>query len=237
MNLGAYHPHTIVTLDNLALAYLDKGRPGQALPLWQQAAAGLEKLRFVHGDSEQIILNLCMCLERMGRLDQSILWRRKWLAAEREKAGPRSVAYAKGMVKVARYLLEGERHAEAELFLREGLAILQETRTEGWETSHARTMLGHILLGRKNYAEAEPLLIQGYEGLKAHKDQIPPLLADYLVAVAGEAVGELYEAWGRPAEAAAWRSRHPGSGQALEHASHVTPKDRTHPEPTPSRPR
>jgi hypothetical protein len=181
----------------------------------QQAAAGLEKHKFVHGKAGHIIGHLCSCLERLGQLDQSILWRRKWLAAEREKAGPKSAAYAKEMVKVARYLLEGEQRAEAELFLREGLAILQVARPDDWETSHARTMLGYILLGQKKYAEAEPLLIQGYEGLKARKGQIPSLLADYLVALAGEAVGELYEAWGRPEEAAAWRSSHPSSTRAL----------------------
>ena len=68
-------------------------------------------------------------------------------------------------------------------------------------------MLGHALLYQKKYAEAEPLLIQGYEGLKAGEDRIPWLLAGHLVASAGEAVCELYESWGRPEEAAAWRSK------------------------------
>ena len=48
-SLGAHHPVTLVTLDSLALAYQADGKPDKALPLFQQAAAGVEKLQFAHG--------------------------------------------------------------------------------------------------------------------------------------------------------------------------------------------
>ncbi len=35
-------------------------------------------------------------------------------------------------------------------------------------------MLGGCLLGQKKYAEAEPLLVAGYEGSMQREDQIPP---------------------------------------------------------------
>ena len=93
-----------------------------------------------------------------------MVWRRKWLAAEREKVGPKSAAYARGMIDVGDYLIVGKRPADAEPFLREGLAILQEQQPEGWKTAHAHTLLGIALLDQKRYAEAEPWLIRGYEG-------------------------------------------------------------------------
>jgi len=34
-------------------------------------------------------------------------------------------------------------------------------------------MLGAALLGQKKYAEAEPLLIDGYEGMKQREQTIP----------------------------------------------------------------
>ena len=46
MVLGADHPDTLITLSDLAVAYQDAGRAGKALPLFQQAAAGVEKLEF-----------------------------------------------------------------------------------------------------------------------------------------------------------------------------------------------
>ncbi len=136
-----------------------------------------------------------------------MLWRRKWLAAERKKARPKSAAYAKEMVRVGDYLIVGEQYADAEPILREGLAILQKERPGDWETSHAHTLLGAALFGQKKYAEAEPWLIQGYEGLKAREAQIPQLLAGYLVAGACKEVCELYESWGQPEKAAVWRSK------------------------------
>jgi len=35
-------------------------------------------------------------------------------------------------------------------------------------------MLGGSLLGQKKYAEAEPLLLSGYEGMKQREVKIPP---------------------------------------------------------------
>jgi hypothetical protein len=36
-------------------------------------------------------------------------------------------------------------------------------------------MLGASLLGQKHYADAEPLLLKSYEGMKAHEKTIPAL--------------------------------------------------------------
>ena len=99
------------------------------------------------------------------------------------------------------------RHADAEPILRECVAILQKKQPEAWTTFHAQSLLGGALLGQKKYAEAEPLLVQGYEGLKAREGQIPPLYARHRVAEAGERVVRLYEAWGRAEKAAEWRTK------------------------------
>ena len=41
-------------------------------------------------------------------------------------------------------------------------------------------MLGGALLGQQNYTDAEPLLLKGYEGLKAREATIPPQGKDRL---------------------------------------------------------
>jgi hypothetical protein len=49
------------------------------------------------------------------------------------------------------------------------------TGTPGaWMTFHDTALLGGSPLGQKKYAEAEPLLLKGYEGLKAREKAIPP---------------------------------------------------------------
>ena len=70
-------------------------------------------------------------------------------------------------------LREGK-FAEAEGPARECLAIRERDIPEDWRTFNARSMLGDSLLGQKKYAEAEPLLLSGYEGLKQREASIPP---------------------------------------------------------------
>ena len=62
------------------------------------------------------------------------------------------------------------------------------------------------LLGQKKFAEAEPLIVKGYEGMKVREAKIPPPGIPRL-AEAAERVLMLYDAWGKKDEAARWRAR------------------------------
>jgi hypothetical protein len=62
------------------------------------------------------------------------------------------------------------------------------------------------LLGQKKYAEAEPLLIQGYHGLKERESNLPKGSRTPLKD-AGEPLVRLYEVWGKPEKAAEWRQK------------------------------
>ncbi len=58
--------------------------------------------------------------------------------------------------------------------------------------------------GRWRYAEAEPLIVQGYEEIKAREARITAPCKPYLTQAA-ERVVWLYVAWGKPGQAAAWK--------------------------------
>ena len=62
---------------------------------------------------------------------------------------------------------------EAEPILRQSLAIHDKKIPDDWTTFETRSLLGASLISQKKYAEAEPLLIQGYEGLTARAAKIP----------------------------------------------------------------
>lgn len=71
-------------------------------------------------------------------------------------------------------------------------------------------MLGEAVRHRGGYAEAEPLLIAGYEGMKSRSAKIPASAKIRLGEAAGRLV-DLYNAWGKPDQARAWqaeRGRH-----------------------------
>ena len=66
--------------------------------------------------------------------------------------------------------------------------------------STPRACSGDSLLGQKKYAEAEPLLLSGYEGMKAREARLPASRKFHL-AEACERIVRLYEAWGKTDEA------------------------------------
>jgi eukaryotic-like serine/threonine-protein kinase len=227
MILGGYHPATLVTLLDLAVAYRDAGQLDKALPLAQQAAAGIEKLEFAHGESWRFISNLCDVHERLGQYDQAEVWLRKWLAVVREKDGPESTAYAWELARLGSNLLRQHRQTEAEPILRECLAIRRDKQPAAFETFHTQALLGAALLGQQKYANAEPLLVEGYQGMTESKDlghrHHDPKTREGLTD-ALERLVQLYDAWGKPDEAAKWRKELAARG--TDAGKTVNPNDR-----------
>jgi hypothetical protein len=63
--------------------------------------------------------------------------------------------------------------ADAEIFLRECVTIRERAESDDWRTFNAQALLGAALLGGGKPAEAEPLLVAGYEGMKRQEAAIP----------------------------------------------------------------
>jgi hypothetical protein len=68
------------------------------------------------------------------------------------------------------------------------------------------SLLGEAMVNLGNYAEAEPLVVPGYEGMKARAARIPVPDTPQLLKAA-ERVVRLYEAWGKPDEANGWKKK------------------------------
>jgi hypothetical protein len=68
------------------------------------------------------------------------------------------------------------------------------------------SLLGASLAGEKKYAEAEPLLLEGYQGMLDRKDRLGvPYL--WQLDKAREWIIELYQGWRKPEKAAEWRTK------------------------------
>jgi tetratricopeptide (TPR) repeat protein len=98
-----------------------------------------------------------------------------------------------------------ERHAEAEKLLRQCLAERETKEPDSFRLASTQSMLGRVLAEQKKFAEAEPLLLAGYKGLKANAGKTPDWGKHYLPD-ALEWLAQIYEDWGKPDEAAKWRS-------------------------------
>jgi tetratricopeptide (TPR) repeat protein len=118
-------------------------------------------------------------------------------------------ANSRGAALVAA-LVSAEKFIEAETPARECVALREKLAPESWRAGEARSVLGEVLTGVRKYAEAEPLLLSAHEGLMSAAESAAqkPL---------GETVTrliQLYTAWGKPSQAAAWKEK-PGSLQDL----------------------
>jgi tetratricopeptide (TPR) repeat protein len=191
-------------MNNLAFGYRTAGKLDQALPLAQQAMIGVEKRKFDMENAAKILSTLIDIHEQLKQYDQADEWRRKWVAAMREKAGAESVVYAAELARFGMNRLERKQWVEAETVLRECLAIRLAKDPDAWTTFNSRSQLGGALLGQGQYAEAEPLLVQGYTGMKEREAKIPAS-ARVRLTEAVERLVQLYESLGKPAEAAKWR--------------------------------
>ena len=95
--------------------------------------------------------------------------------------------------------------AQAERLLRACLTLRQQKQPDAWTTFDTQAQLGANLLGQKNYAAAEPLLLAGYEGMKQRQATVPAG-AKKALAASREWLVQLYEAWGKPEQAGKWRA-------------------------------
>ena len=68
---------------------------------------------------------------------------------------------------------------------------------------YVMNLLGASLAGQKNYADAEPLLLQSCERIQQHQASLPPYVnAPRRITESLERLVQLYGAWGKPAQAA-----------------------------------
>ncbi len=104
---------------------------------------------------------------------------------------------------LGRCLLHTGKPAEAEPVFRQCLANREKTEPDTWTTYDTKSLLGAALLGQKKYADAEPLLVAGYEGMKKREKTISP--EGQSLPEAADRLVQLFDATGKKDEAAKWR--------------------------------
>jgi tetratricopeptide (TPR) repeat protein len=203
--LGLDHPETLSTRHNLGISYAVAGRFSQALPLFE---ATLKASEAKLGPDATLTLNICGSLANvygtLGRSSDVEALRRRIVAGRRKTVKPDSPILADDLADLGRHLIEQSRWSSAEPVLRDALAIGAKTTPDDWKHCEVMSLLGAALLGQRRYAEAEPLVISGYTGMKARDAKVPMPERSHLLNAA-ERVVHLYEGWNKPEEAAAWK--------------------------------
>jgi len=204
--LGPDHPDTLVAMNNLALAYKDVGQFNKALPLYEETLK-LRRTRLgpSHLFTLQSMNNLAQAYRAVGRLGEALPLYEQALEGRQAQLGPDHPHTLQSMKVLAGACLPAD-PARAERILRAALAIHQKNNPDEWVVFETQCLLGDCLRREKRYAEAEELLVSGYDGLKTREDKIPAPYKRRL-AEAGRQLIQLYEACGKKAQAAERRAK------------------------------
>ena len=205
--LGAEDPHTLNSTDNLAEVYYLLGRYAQAEALLNQTL-GIERrvLGPEHPNTLYTLSDFALMYQRQGKYALAETYAAQTLAGRRHALGsehPNTIASAADLALA--YVSQGK-FAKSEPLAREAFDFDSKKAPDDWQRFRAESLLGASLAGDKNYAKAEPLLLEGYLGMLARKARID--VPDwYHLDRAREWIVQLYASWGKPAKAAEWRKK------------------------------
>jgi eukaryotic-like serine/threonine-protein kinase len=161
-----------------------------------------------HPDTLISMNNLALLYREQGRYGQAEPLFTKVLKVRRRVLGPEHPDTLDTINDLAELYREQGKYAQAQLLLREALNSHRKSNTNSWVRYHCQSLLGASLAGQKKYAEAEPLLLSGYEGMLQREATIPWGRRSALKHGA-EWIVQLYQRWGKPEKAAEWREKLP----------------------------
>jgi tetratricopeptide (TPR) repeat protein len=194
--LGREDPSTQGTVANLGVNYKDAGRLKEAVALLEEAYRASKQ----HAGLHWVGTPLMDAYIKAGQSAEAKKLFTELLGEVRNTMPKNSLQTADQLARLASCLLEMKEHAEAETLLREALAVREKSKTDEWRTFSIKSQLGRALMGQKKHADAEPLLLGGYDGLKANEKTIPPQAADRIPQALDRLI-ELYTATNKPEEA------------------------------------
>jgi serine/threonine protein kinase len=197
---GATHPATLNAMDHLAYLYGCMGRLAESLAMYEKYFA-LRNTGFGRGQPFQRYVIVCQWAGKYDQVDKPLREALKLRNPDQGSFGERfEMAVPLGLT--ALNLLLQERYDEAEPFAREAVAM---NRTAHNQFPYWVSVLGAVLLGQKKYAEAEPLLLKGYEGYEKQAEVY--FTAKKRTAQVGGWIVRLYEATDQPEKAREWRGK------------------------------
>ena len=207
---GREHQATNVARNSVAQNLLNQGSAAQLAESERLFLENLEISRRLNGErarfTNTVRANLGNLYDEQGRLPEAETMLREALAGLRESNGPRHLVTVNAIESLGFVMLRQQKYHEAEPVLRELVAARDGKSPQPWRRGYAQSLLGASLSGQRRFAEAEPLVVSGYEWMIAHRAAIPAYFNGFVVR-AGQHVVDLYTAWGKPAQAAEWRKK------------------------------
>jgi serine/threonine-protein kinase len=202
---GPRHPDVAKDLSDLVAALWAQGDFAAAEPLIREALGiARESWGPENPGTLRYALQLGLLLSEEGAASAAEPLLREVLEQRRKALGPQNVGVAVPSQFLAELLARTGRLREALDLARQAEAIYAHELPENhWRTAMARSILGDCLVRLHRFAEAEPLLLSSLETLERTRGNGTERQARRT----RERIVRLYEAWGRPRQAVAYRVR------------------------------
>ncbi len=200
---GDDHVETQRARANLAVNYQDADRHADALPLLE--ASVQDDCLLDEGYKSMLRARLAASYDALHKYDKAEPFHVEDVHRIRQRYGNEHGLTAYSLQQLGLNLLAQKKYPEAETVLRECLDIRTRILSGSWLESNAKSLLGAALAGQSRLAEAQPLLVESYEGL-SNADAIPAGARGQLLADALRRIVDLYTAWDQPDEATKWQT-------------------------------
>ena len=202
---GPDHPETLTSMSNLALLYADLNKHALAVPLLEvvvQNHKSMPMLSPAQACFDQF--NLSRACLKSGQAEKAKTWAKVFLQSSPQAYPGGTMPLAQACGQLGLDFCAYEFWQDAEPLIRESMRMQNKLQPDHWTTFNIQAVLGWVLLSQKRYDEAEPLLLQGYDGMKQRDASIPPR-GKIRLSEALQWLVQLYEATGKKDEAAKWR--------------------------------
>jgi len=205
---GPDHPGVAAARTSLAQNLLNQNQPSTLQEAERLLVENLDISRRVNGERDRTTASarvhlgdLYLVQHRYGDAETMFA---AAVGALRESLGPDRPMTMDAIDSLGYTYLYEKKYADAERVLRESLARREKAMPQSWHRFDVQSMLGGALAGQRRFAEAEPLIVGGYEHMHEQISSIPAYNRDSLTE-AGQRVVDLYAAWNKPTQAAEWR--------------------------------
>jgi tetratricopeptide (TPR) repeat protein len=205
--LGPEHPDTLLSMGNLASTCTEEGKFEEAEALFVRTVEISRRvLGPEHTNTLAFLSDFATLYQRQGKNAPAEGLLAEVLAGRRHTMGSEHMDTMLAAIELALAHIADGKYAESLPLAREVLEFNERTQPNDWHRFCAMSLLGACLAGQKKYADAEPLLLEGYQGMLARKDRMQ--VADFrFLDRSREWIVGLYQAWDKPEKSAEWATR------------------------------
>jgi len=205
-HFGPGHPDTILALVNLGSCYGNVGRPDDAERVLLRAIEdGTESLGEEHPHVLMAMSNLAVLYQQTKRPELAIPMLTRALAIQRRLEGAEHPATIAMMNTLAGLHQQLGHNDEADAIIAEAVSIAERVfGPDDWRTGLMLVKQGIGYQRAERFEDAESVLLRAHTNIEG---ALGP--DEKFTHQAERALTNLYDAWGKPDEAAAWRAKIP----------------------------